>query len=254
MTPTGGDGGIGRFGLPVGPGKEPKDGKLTAGVPLARLVRPRIVVDPELVVLGHPRGRVAERYFRLRDHLEARRPEPPGAIVITSASHGEGRSVVAANLALAYGDAFPGQVLLVGADLRRPSLGCRVEPGPRLGLSELLDGRTDPEHVILEPSNAPVHLLPPGAPSRDPLRLIVSDRYEQLMTELRRRYRILVLDTPPVVPYTDADLTARFADGVLIVARAGVTRRGPLARAIASVTAAPVLGTLLNDADPRAAS
>ena len=254
MIPDRGTSDLGPFGGPAGPAEGREAGKLTAGVPLSRFVRPRIVPHPDLAVLVHPHGGVAERFFRLRDRLAALDPEPPRAIVVTSASHGEGRSVVAANLALAYAVAWPGEVLLVGADLRRPVLGCRLEPEPKFGLSELLDQRTDPEHVLLEPSNAPLHCLPAGAPPRDPLRLIASERYEGTVAELRRRYRILVLDTPPIVPYTDADLIARFADGVLVVARAGVTRRGPLARAIASVTAAPVLGTVINEAEPGSGS
>jgi Mrp family chromosome partitioning ATPase len=154
---------------------------------------------------------------------------------------------VALNLALALAGRTGGGVLLLEGDLRRPSVGRRITPPPEFGLAELLAGQTDLTHVLLELADGPLHVLPAGRPPSDPAGLLVSDALADLMAQLTDRYARIVIDTPPVVPYTDADLLARFGDGALVVARAGLTRRGGLLRAIASVRSVPVLGVLLND-------
>ena len=116
------------------------------------------------------------------------------------------------------------------------------------GVLEAAEHRAELPHVLLRLRNSPLHVLPAGTVPADPLGALVSGRLEETITELRRRFHRIVIDTPPIVPFTDADLLARFADGALIVARAGSTRKGELLQAIASMTGAPVVGTLLNDA------
>jgi capsular exopolysaccharide synthesis family protein len=222
-------------------------GKVTAGVPLAKIIKPRLVNAVEIVVQGRSPSAAASRIRQLRARLDDLQPEAPQTIVLTSAGSAEGKSFVAMNLALAFAAEREGAVLLLDADLRRPSIGRWITPAPKVGLAELLAGRTDLEHALLELGNCPLHVLPAGEPPVDPLELLVSDALEELTVLLRRDYRRIVIDTPAIVPFTDADLVARFSDGVLIVARLGLTRRGPLMQAIASVTSAPVLGTLLND-------
>jgi capsular exopolysaccharide synthesis family protein len=224
-----------------------REGKVTAGVPLAKIIRPRLVNAAELVVQGRSSSAAAGRIRQLRARLDDLRPEAPQTIVITSAGPAEGKSFVAINLALAFAAESDGDVLLLDADLRRPSVGRWITPAPKVGLAELLPGRTGLAHALLELGNWPLHVLPAGEPPGDPLDLLVADAFEQLMVRLKQSYRRIVIDTPAIVPFTDADLVARFSDGVLVVARLGLTRRGPLMQAISSVTSAPVLGALLND-------
>jgi capsular exopolysaccharide synthesis family protein len=222
-------------------------GKVTAGVPLAKIIKPRLVKAAELVVRGRSPSAAASRIRELRARLDDLQPDAPQTIVVTSAGSAEGKSFVAMNLALAFAAEREDAVLLLDADLRRPSIGQWIAPTPKVGLAELLAGRTELAHALLELGNCPLHVLPAGEPPGDPLELLVSDALEELTVLLRSNYRRIVIDTPAIVPFTDADLVARFSDGVLVVARLGHTRRGPLMQAIASVTSAPVLGTLLND-------
>jgi capsular exopolysaccharide synthesis family protein len=221
--------------------------KLTAGVPLAKIVKPRVINAAELVVQKRSLSPAAGRIRQLRALLDDLQPEAPQTIVVTSAGPGEGKSFVAMNLALAFAAESEGDVLMLDADMRQPSVGQWIEPAPKVGLAELLAGRTDLAHALLELGNSPLHVLPAGAPAGDPLELLVSDAFEELADLMRKSYGRIVIDTPAIVPFTDADLVARFSDGVLVVARLGLTRRGPLMQAISSVTSAPVLGTLLND-------
>jgi capsular exopolysaccharide synthesis family protein len=224
-------------------------GKVTAGVPLARFLERRLRSAPELVVLSRPSSDGASRFRDLCARLEENGATAPRTILVTSPGETEGRSIVAVNLALAWAARQPDQVVLVEADLRRPSLASRIEPQPVVGLAELLAEQTELEHVLIEVSGFPIHVLPAGEPPGEPVRLLASDALGGLMGLLADRYRRIVIDTPPIVPYTDADLVGRFGDGVLIVARAGRTRRGQLVQALGSVTSAPLLGVLLNDFD-----
>jgi len=222
--------------------------KLTAGVPLTKITKPVLRKAPELVAQVRPRSGAALRFRRLCSTLDTLGPDPLRTLVVTSALNGEGKSTVAMNLALAHAANVNGDVLLIDADFRRPSVAGWLDPAPKLGLFELLTDQTELSHVLLELHNSPLHVLPAGTVPADPLEALVTGRFEETMAELRRRFERIVIDTPPVIPYTDADLLAHFADGALVVARAGHTRRSELLQAIASVTGTPVVGTLLNDA------
>jgi capsular exopolysaccharide synthesis family protein len=222
-------------------------GRLTAGVPLAKIIKPRLTSAAELVSQNRPHSETAKRFRRLGAMLDDLRPEPPQSVVVTSAGSAEGKSFVAMNLALAFASQSPGDVLLLDVDLRRSSLGRWIRPKPRIGLAELLLGQTELVHALQEPSNCPLHVLPAAGPSEDPLELLASESFEDLVRLFKQRYRRIVIDTPPIVPFTDADVVAGHGDGVLMVARAGQTRGAELTQAISSVTSAPVLGTLLND-------
>jgi capsular exopolysaccharide synthesis family protein len=227
-------------------GSVPEGAKLTAGVPLPKLIKRKMLESPELVLLGQPRSVAAERFRRLKTILLHAEP-PPQVVVVTSAAPNEGKSVVATNLALAFAADERGEVLLLDADLRRPTVERWLHPEPKLGLAELLRRQTEVEHVLLELQNSPLRVIPAGTPPRDPVALLSADGAAELMSQLRRRFERIVIDTPPIVPFTDADVIGRLSDGLLVVARCGSTRRAMLQQAIASVTSTRVLGTVLND-------
>ncbi len=226
---------------------ETTDGKLTAGVPLAKLIKRRLSDDPELMMLNQARSVGAEKFRRLKTILLNEADPVPQIIVVTSAAPSEGKSVVSINLALSFAADRQGDVLLLDADLRRPTVDRWLNPAPKLGLSELLSGQTELDHVILELENSPLKILPAGTPPQDPVELLSADYTGVLLSALRERYQRIIIDTPPIVPFTDADAVGSFSDGVLVVARSGATRRGMLMQALASVTSTRILGTVLND-------
>ncbi len=223
------------------------DGKLTAGVPLAKLIKRRLSDDPELMMLNQARSVGAEKFRRLKTILLNEADPVPQVIVVTSAAPSEGKSVVSINLALSFAADRQGDVLLLDADLRRPTVERWLNPAPKLGLSELLSGQTELDHVILELENSPLKILPAGTPPQDPVELLSADYTGVLLSALRERYQRIIIDTPPIVPFTDADAVGSFSDGVLVVARSGATRRAMLMQALASVTSTRILGTVLND-------
>ena len=231
---------------PAGPPHDPS-GKFTEGVPLVKLIKRKMVAEPQLVMLSKARSVAAEKFRRLKTILANAENGGPQVIVITSAGPEEGKSMVSMNLALAFAADVQDEVLLIDADLRRPTVEHWVSPPPNLGLSELLNNQAGLEHTILELENTPLRILPAGNPPPDPVELLASENMRNLLQTLRSRFRRVIIDTPPSVPFTDADAVAAFGDGVLMVVRAGVTRRSSYLQATQSVTSAPLLGAVLND-------
>jgi capsular exopolysaccharide synthesis family protein len=212
---------------------------------LAKLIK-RKLHGPEVVMVGTPRSVAAERFRRLKTLLN-NDPSDPRVMVVTSAGPGEGKSVTAVNLALAVAADMKGEVLLIDADLRRPTVDRWLDPPPKLGLAELLRGQTEPDHAILEMSNTPLRVLPAGEPPADPSELLASEFSRALMEDLRTRFHKIVIDTPPIVPFTDADVIGGLSDGVVLVTRAGSTPVSSYKQAVASVSSTRILGTVLND-------
>ena len=219
----------------------------TAGVPLAKLIKRKLTNAPELVMLNNARSVPAEKFRRLKTVLANDTEESPQVIVVTSAAPSEGKTLVSTNLALACAADKRGEVLLVDADLRRPSVGQWLNPPPKLGLTEILRGKIEVDHAILELENTPLKVLPAGAPARDPVELLSSDYARRLIGQLRRRFQRVIIDTPPIIPFTDADVLGSLSDGAIVVARSGKTLKAMLEQALAAVTSTRLLGTVLND-------
>jgi protein-tyrosine kinase len=220
----------------------------TAGVPLARIVPRTLVRSPELVVLTQPRSYSTERFRRLRSLLTSEHSQGSRVVVITSAAPSEGKSLVAINLALTIATGKDDRVILIDADLRRPSVDQWLTPKPSLGLSDILSGRTTLEHVVLDIADSKLSILPAGKVPHDPVELLSSDKMRDLMPALRKRYKWVIIDTPPIIPFTDADAVGRLSDGFILVARAGQTAVSAFKQATALASAAPILGSVLNDA------
>lgn len=228
-------------------GMNERDDEVTSGVPLAKLIKRKLAAVPELVMLTQPRSVGAEKFRRLKTVLSNEAEESPQVIVVTSAAPGEGKTLVSTNLALAFAADRSGEVLLIDADLRRPSVELWLDPPPKLGLAEILRGKIELEHAILTMTNSPLRILPAGKRPPDPVELLSSEAASELISELRQRYIRIIIDTPPIVPFTDADVLGANADGILVVARSRSTPRSMFMQALAAVTSTRLLGTVLND-------
>jgi capsular exopolysaccharide synthesis family protein len=234
-----------RFG--AGEPAVPDDDPLAAGVPLGRVLPSQLVESPEIVMRGAARSVAAEKFRRLKTLLDNDEAGAARVIVVTSATPREGKSLVAVNLALAFASDQKAETLLVDADLRRPSVGRFFTPAPGVGFAEILEGKVDVEHALVRLKDVSLKVLPAGHPPRDPVDLLSSDRCRTLVAALRERYHRVIIDTPPIVPFTDADAVGRSADGILIVVRAGQTPKSVYLQAISAVTSTRILGTVLND-------
>ncbi|HXV75167.1 MAG TPA: hypothetical protein VD788_02535, partial [Candidatus Polarisedimenticolaceae bacterium] len=118
------------------------------------------------------------------------------------------------------------------------------------GLSHLLAGQATDDHAILELEKSRLHVLPSGELCRDPLELLGSSLAE-LIKSLRERYDCILIDTPPLVLFPDADAIGVHSDGALVVARVGHTDVSSYKLAVDAVTSTRILGVILNDVSRR---
>lgn len=174
-------------------------------------------------------GPVGEAYRMLRESL--RFVDPTGesrCFVITSAEEGEGKSTVAVNLALAL-DAVGRRVVLVEADMRKPSAAAQLGVGPnRPGLSDLLISHSPTADFLVRFDRAPnVRLLPSGTTPPNSADLLSTPRMGDVLTDVRNSGEVVIIDSPPLLPVADthALLQARGVDGVVVVAQARASRR-----------------------------
>ena len=192
----------------------------------------------------------AEAYRKLRTNLRFVRADRPRAIAVTSPSPEEGKSVTAANLALAI--AQQGQsVLLVDADLRRPVQHEIFETDRAPGLSDALVGLVQPL-AAAQPYHAMpnLHVMACGTEAPNPAELLGSESFVRFLHQMLEKFDTVIIDTPPVNLVTDAAVIGSVTDGVLLVAEAGHTDRSVLANAVNELRHArgSVLGIVLNRA------
>lgn len=194
---------------------------------------------------------IADQFKLLRTHLFRRtRPEGMNAIQITGFSTGEGKSLVAANLAICIARDARQTTLLVDADFRRPSLHEYLGLSPELpGLKHhFLDG-VPLEDILVSPGIDKLTFLPAGGRISQSTELIGSPEMENLIQELKTRYadRYVIIDTPPISDCPDPLVLSEYVDGLILVARADHTRSDAVAAVMGQVPRHKVLGLVLND-------
>jgi protein-tyrosine kinase len=207
------------------------------------------VIDHNLVALMDPHSPEAEQFKILRTNiLFPLVGSPPRSILVTSAAPGEGKTFVAANLAISIALNINRHVLLIDADMRRPQLHKRFGFGSVPGLSDYLaEGRLLPS-LLLKTKVDKLTLLPAGPPPDNPAELIGAERMSSLLAEVTNRYpdRIVVIDAPPPALAAETSVLARQVDGILVVVRYGSTRRDDLADLVAQVGEKKILGSIVN--------
>lgn len=177
-------------------------------------------VNPYLVLFHEPAGYRAEQVRALRNRLVAMNPDgEPKTLLVTSAVRGEGKTVAALNLAMALAELERQQVVLVDADLRRPSCERYLNLNPDLGLSDVLMGRVPVEKVLRPAGHRSLMLLGAGTRVDNPAEVLGASRLDELFRRLKEKFQYVVIDTPPVLPSTDAGVLASRADGALLVVR-----------------------------------
>ena len=207
-------------------------------------------LDGRLVAALAQQGPAAERYRMLRTRIKrAENGRSMRAIVITSPAKGDGKSLTAANLALTMAQEAHQRVLLLDADLRRPSVAqlFGIPEGP--GLAEVLMGVHDLDTTLVKLRDQHLTVLPAGAPAAQPAELLGSTAMRRVLDTLRGRFDRIIIDMPPVGPLADVHVLAPQADGLLMVVRAGMTQKPAIERALSGLDMGKVLGLVLNAAE-----
>lgn len=168
-------------------------------------------------------------------------------LVVTSSIPGEGKSTVASNLAKSFSE-MDKQVLLIDADLRKPTIHKKLKLSNQMGLSDLIVQKLNPTEVIQKVDDQ-FHVLTAGKIPPNPAELVGSEKMSQLLSYLKETYDYIIIDTPPVLSVTDPQLLALKADGTLMVVRAEKTKQKIVLNAFKELEKlnVNVIGSVLND-------
>lgn len=207
------------------------------------------LLSPLFVAATEPSSAAAEQYRMLRTRLENRDPARRlQLLVVTSPKLGDGKTTTSANLALTMAREFQHRVVLVEADLRRPTLAQRFGIDADRGLVDVLLGGMSIDEALVPVPGHQLTLLPGGAQASRSSELLASSMMRTMLDTLRRRFDRIVVDAPPVA-LADTHVLCRIADGVLVVVRAGVTPRPALERALVSIDRERIVGMVLNEVE-----
>ena len=197
----------------------------------------------------HQNSTIAESYKFLSTNLEFAAQDTPElkSLLVTSSSPAEGKTTIAANLAIST--AREGKsVVLVDSDLRRPALHKVFDLDNREGLTNALMGNATLQEVLFPTSLSMLRVLPAGLLPPDPTLILRSPNMKKLLNELEAMSDLVILDSPPLLAVTDPLILASLVDGVLMVVDAHKTRREPVRRAVDSLKQGDqfILGAVLN--------
>ena len=212
-------------------------------VPAAHLTSNRILHDEE--------NPAAEQFKLLRTQVFNRtRPRGWKTIQVTGFSSGEGKSLVALNLAISIAKDSRQTMLLVDMNFRNPSIGSLLDLDPsRPGLASYFFDGIGLEEIFINPGIEKLTVLPAGEKVALAPELIGSPRMEALIKELKERYedRYIIFDTPSMIGFPDALVFSGYVDSMLLVARAGFTIQDDVRTAMSLIPREKILGLVLND-------
>ncbi len=252
VAPVVHDGDEARYARPSAPAAEPRVRFTETARPseaaAAGVAPPGPQLDRLLVAALAPTSLAAEKYRSLRTRLKrAETGRNLRTIAITSPAKGDGKSLTAANLALTMAQEFQQRVLLVDADLRRPTVHQLFGLGDGPGLGDVLMNVADLDQALVTLPDQHLTILPAGVPPSHPAELLGSATMRRVLDTLRTRFDRILIDVPPVAPLADLHILAPMVDGLLMIVRAGVTPRPAIERALAGLDTTKVLGLVLNE-------
>ncbi len=204
-----------------------------------------------LPTVDKPRSPAAEAFRSLRTNLEFARVDAPlRCLLVTSSTPNEGKSTIAANLAVAFAQAGH-RTLLIDADLRKPAVHRIFQLSNSQGITTLLRSNDVNESVIIQRTGIDnLSVLTTGPLPPNPADLLRSKRFQDLLTKLDQTADVVILDGPPLSGLADAAILSKMVDGTLLIVRGSKTRRGALGhtREVLARVDASVLGVVINRA------
>lgn len=206
-----------------------------------------------LITKLSPRSSVSEQYRTVRTNIQfASAGEDVQAVLVTSASPGEGKSMTAANLGVVYAQQGK-SVLIIDADLRKPTVHYTFRVDNSRGLSNILVGETTLAEAVISSGVENLDILTCGPIPPNPSELLAAKTMNALLEEARNFYNIILVDTPPILVVTDAQILANLCDGSVLVIRSKFTQFDDAQKAIEVLKASDgkILGTILNDSSKK---
>jgi polysaccharide biosynthesis transport protein len=238
---------------PHGNGRHTRLARLVGNGTTPEIESPRV----ELLAYAQPKSQISEAFRALRTSLLLSQAEhPPQVILVTSALPREGKTTAAVNLAVTLAQ-LGDRTLLMDADLRKPGIrrALNLSVGRDAGLSSYLAGVCSLDEVtLLHPAITNLAAMTTGPVPPSPADLLSSHRMRDALEELRRRFKFIVIDSPPVMAATDAVILSALTDGVLVVVRSGSTPKEAFTRSrdLLAAVKCRLLGVVLNAVDSSA--
>jgi len=207
-----------------------------------------------LITAINPKSPISEQYRTIRTNIQFSMIDKElKTLACTSAAPGEGKTTTIANLAVTL--AGQGEkVLLVDADLRKPTIHQIMEVKNQQGLTSLITKRVTPQKAILPVPKIPnLYVIPSGPIPPNPSELLASKMMEDLISELSQEYDWVLFDTPPVLAVTDAQILGSRCDGAILVLRSHETEKKQLLKAKELLDKANInlIGTIINGVDQK---
>jgi len=231
--------------------RSPLDVDQILGLPVlgyvAEMIKPKD--GNKLYVASYPRSPVAESFRTLRSNIEfSDADHPPKTILVTSSRPGEGKTTIASNLAAIYAQSGK-RVVLVDADLRRPSIHTAIGIPNRIGLTTLFRDSLKPENVWTDWQGGirGMHIITSGRLPSNPAELLGSDKMLHIMSELRKIADVIIFDGPPIM-VADVQILSSLMDGVILVLRPGKSPADEAKSTMAQLkrSGANVMGVIFN--------
>jgi capsular exopolysaccharide synthesis family protein len=204
--------------------------------------------EARLAALTDTRGLAADKFSGLAARLRQLQGQKPlKTILVTSSAPGEGKSFVAANLAVTLARDGKQKVALVEGDLRQPSFGKMFGFNGLKGLSDFVQGTGLMTDYIYRMPSLPLWVVPAGTLTGNPAELLRADRLGDLIANEVSWFDWVVIDSPPLAPWSDTNLLSTRTDGTLLVVRKEVTSKKMLQTAVENIASGKLLGVVVND-------
>ena len=203
--------------------------------------------EGELIPVAGAGTFAVEQFRKLKTHLFRMAPKPPRCLLITSTVPQEGKTVVTMNLAMSIAQEFSKKVIVIDADLRKPSL-YPVKFSHRKGLSDYLSGETPVSEVIKGLNSGKLSIIPGGSPCANPAELISSGKMRDLIVGLRGRDEdtYVLIDSPPILSSSEPLMLSEWVDGIVFVVMADQAGRGSVEKAVRAIDREKILGIVFN--------
>ncbi|MEI5891492.1 tyrosine protein kinase [Bacillus cereus] len=203
----------------------------------------------QLITHQEPKSRITEQYRNIRTNIEFTSVDSRiRSIMVTSANPGEGKTTTVANLAVVFGQQGK-KVLVIGADLRKPSIQDLFAAHASNGLTNVLSGQTNVMQCIQKTDIENVYVMASGPIPPNPAELLGNRVMDEVLLEAYNMFDIVLIDTPPVLAVTDAQILANKCDGIILVVRSEKTEKDKIVKTkqILDKASGKILGVVLND-------
>lgn len=204
-----------------------------------------------IITHQNPKSPISEAYRTLRTNIQfSSIDEELRVIMVTSAGPGEGKSTTLVNLAVAYAQADK-KVLVIDADLRKPTMHHTLQVSNRFGLTNLLTNQLTIPDVVQETTIPSLSIISSGPIPPNPSEILASKKMISVLDELKQQFDIILIDAPPAIAVTDSQIIATRADGVILVVDSDKVKRDAALKAKQNLdnVRARILGVVLNNVD-----